>query len=169
MAGLGHKFTPPQRVFIGLGLVLILADVITKEIMLDLIFDPPRVIQLTSFFNLVPVWNKGVSFGMLSGYPWLTSLVIPIIACAVVAWLWRQLPSLGPVGHVAASLIAGGALGNVLDRLRFGQVVDFLDFHYAGYHWPAFNLADISIFLGVALWLYEAVINRPQTPPEQTS
>jgi len=149
----------------GVIIVLIAADQISKQIMLDLVFMPPQVITVTGFFNLVPVWNSGVSFGLLAEYAYLVGFAIPLIALGVVIWLWRQLPLLGAAGQYAAGFIAGGAAGNVLDRLRFGKVVDFLDFHLYGYHWPAFNLADISIFLGVALWLYEAFISTRNKAP----
>ena len=155
----------PQKRFLGLVIALFIADLITKQWMLSLVFEPPRVIEITPFFNLVPVWNSGVSFGLLAEYAYLVGFAIPLIALVVVIWLWRQLPLLGAAGQYAAGFIAGGAAGNVLDRLRFGKVVDFLDFHLYGYHWPAFNLADISIFLGVALWLYEAFISTRNKAP----
>ena len=156
---------PSQKRFSGVMAAIFLADLASKEWMLSLLFHPPRVIEMTSFFNLVPVWNSGVSFGLFADYAHLVGFAIPLIALGVGVWLWRQLPMLGIAGHYAAGLIAGGAAGNVLDRLRFGQVVDFLDFHLYGYHWPAFNLADISIFLGVALWLYEAFISTRNHAP----
>lgn len=109
-------------------------------------------VEVLPVLNLVAVRNDGVSFGMLGGLaPWwaLVGLALGIMA-ALVVWFWRtQSRLLG----AALGLILGGALGNVLDRLRHGGVTDFLDFHFAGYHWPAFNLADSAIFLGVALLL----------------
>ena len=109
-------------------------------------------VEVLPVLNLVAVRNDGVSFGMLGGLaPWwaLVGLALGIMA-ALLVWLWRtQSRLLG----AALGLILGGALGNVLDRLRHGGVTDFLDFHFAGYHWPAFNLADSAIFLGVALLL----------------
>lgn len=109
-------------------------------------------VEVLPVLNLVAVRNDGVSFGMLGGLaPWwaLVGFALGIMA-ALLVWLWRtQSLLLG----AALGLILGGALGNVLDRLRHGGVTDFLDFHFAGYHWPAFNLADSAIFLGVALLL----------------
>ena len=109
-------------------------------------------IEVLPVLNLVAVRNDGVSFGMLGGLaPWwaLVGLALGIMA-ALLVWLWRTQSRLLGAG---LGLILGGALGNVLDRLRHGGVTDFLDFHFAGYHWPAFNLADSAIFLGVALLL----------------
>jgi signal peptidase II len=119
------------------------------------LFEAPTVV-VTDFFNLVMVWNPGVSFGMLQVDQAHMRLVLSVFAIIVSAgfliWLWREpRPSIAfPLG-----LIAGGALGNVCDRLRFGAVADFLDFHVAGYHWPAFNLADSAITIGVILLLVD--------------
>lgn len=131
--------------------------------MLALIFDPPRVIEITPFFNLAPVWNPGVSFGVLASQPAVVRVVIPLLALAVIGWLWRQLPRLDWTGRLAAGLIAGGALGNVIDRLVYGRVVDFVDLHLAGWHWPAFNLADTALSIGVVLWLTGMVFARPNS------
>jgi signal peptidase II len=110
---------------------------------------------VTSFFNLVLVFNAGASFSFLADAGGWQKWFFVVLALGISAWLLvmlrkhaqeRLLPA-------ALSLILGGALGNVIDRLRFDAVVDFLDFHVAGYHWPAFNVADSSIFVGVALML----------------
>ena len=113
---------------------------------------------MTPFFNLVLAWNPGVSFGMFnSGSPlavWGLAAVALLIVVALLVWLTR-------VGHwlgaAAIGLIVGGAVGNVIDRLRFGAVADFLDFHVSGYHWPAFNVADSAITIGVLFLLYDAL------------
>ncbi|MBC7136816.1 MAG: signal peptidase II, partial [Oceanibaculum nanhaiense] len=83
--------------------------------------------------------------------PWILSLVAIIIAAGLFVWLRR---ARNPLLAVALGLVIGGALGNVIDRVRFGAVVDFLDFHISGYHWPAFNIADAAISLGVVMILY---------------
>lgn len=136
-------------------LLVFVADMATKEWMLSLIFDPPRRIVLTGFFNLTPVWNRGVSFGLFAGHqewiPWILSLVAVAIAAGLFVWLRRAEHRLLAL---ALGAVIGGALGNVIDRLRFGAVVDFLDFHISGYHWPAFNVADAAISLGVVMILY---------------
>jgi len=98
--------------------------------------------------------NRGVSFGMLSADHPATPWILSAFALAVIAGfiLWTRY-DLRPFNAVAVGLITGGALGNVVDRLRHGAVTDFLDFHAGGYHWPAFNIADSAIFLGVMLLL----------------
>jgi signal peptidase II len=112
-------------------------------------------IKITSFFSLVKVWNKGVSFGMLNDLEngkYLISIVNIIISGILLIWLYRN--------HSiylmwAISLIIGGAMGNLFDRFKNDAVADFLDFYISSYHWPAFNLADSIVFIGVALLLLE--------------
>lgn len=108
--------------------------------------------QITANFNLVMAWNPGVSFSMFSGYGGITPYVLVIIALIIVAifsrWMWRAETNFHGLCY---ALVIGGALGNVIDRLRFHAVIDFLDFHIYGYHWPAFNVADMSIVVGIAL------------------
>ena len=143
---------------LGFGLLIaaavVVADQATKWAALAALDPMGAPIAVTPFFNLVLVWNRGVSFGMLgglSGYgPWLLSAVALAIVVFLLTWLRRE-P--GPLVAGALGLVIGGALGNVIDRVRFGAVVDFLDFHYAGYHWPAFNVADAAICVGAGLLL----------------
>jgi len=106
-------------------------------------------IEVAPIFNLVLTQNRGVSFGLLNVLPaWtLIALSLAIVAFLCVL-LWRAGTRIAACGF---GLVIGGALGNVCDRVRFGAVTDFLDFHIAGYHWPAFNLADAAIVTGVAL------------------
>ena len=144
---------PDRRLFsfgLALAAAVIVLDQLTKWYMVDVVMAPPRVIEVTPFFNLVMTWNRGVSFGMLGDESgagsWLLSLVAAAIVAGLVFWLRR---ADRPILAVALGLVIGGALGNVIDRLRLGAVADFLDFHLAGYHWPAFNLADSAITVGV--------------------
>ena len=138
--------------FCAIFLPLVVADQATKQIMLDLIFDPPRRIEILTILNLVPVWNRGMSFGMLADSGALVPIGLTGLAIAVSAWLFWMVPRLRRVQRLSAAFIAGGAIGNAIDRLRFGKVVDFIDLHYAGLHWPAFNLADAAITIGAVLW-----------------
>ena len=143
-----------RMVFCAIFVLIVLADQTTKQIMLDLIFDPPRRIEILAIFNLVPVWNRGMSFGMLADGGAMVPIGLTSLAVAVSAWLFWMVPRLHRVQRSAAACIAGGAIGNAIDRLRFGKVVDFIDLHYAGLHWPAFNLADAAITIGAVLWGY---------------
>ncbi len=112
-------------------------------------------IQVTSFFSLVKVWNRGVSFGMLNDLEngkYLISIVNILISGVLFVWLYRNNSK---YLMWAISLIIGGAMGNLFDRFKNDAVADFLDFHISSYHWPAFNLADSIVFIGVALLLLE--------------
>ena len=148
--------------FCAISLLLIVADQATKQVMLDLIFDPPRRIEILAILNLVPVWNRGMSFGMLAGGGALVPIALTSLAIVVSAWLFWMVPRLRRVQRLAAACIAGGAIGNAIDRLRFGKVVDFIDLHYAGLHWPAFNLADAAITIGAVLWGY-SILREQET------
>lgn len=133
-------------------LAALLLDQLTKWVILTQVMAPPRVIEVTGFFNLVLVGNRGVSFGMLSnGTSWsqpLLALFALGVAVALGVWLWR---GTSRFMSLALGLVIGGAVGNAVDRVVHGAVVDFLDFHAFGYHWPAFNVADSGITVGVVL------------------
>ena len=133
--------------------VLVL-DQVTKWLILAVVMQPPRVVEVTGFLNLVLVYNKGVSFGLFGGRGAWTIWVFSALAVAIVAGLMTWLFRRGGLWHtIAVGLICGGALGNVVDRLRFGSVVDFVDFYAGSWHWPAFNVADSAITIGVAVLL----------------
>ncbi len=108
--------------------------------------------EMTSFFNLVMAWNTGVSFSLFSGYGGNAAYVLIFVALAIVClfsvWLWQTKRH---VHGICYALIIGGALGNIVDRARFGAVIDFLDFHVMGYHWPAFNVADMAVVIGIVV------------------
>ncbi|HEY3909078.1 MAG TPA: signal peptidase II [Stellaceae bacterium] len=119
--------------------------------------------RITPFFNLVLVYNRGVSFGLFNagagsdvGFnALLFSLVAAVVVVGLVYWL-RRVSS--PLLSIAIGLIVGGAIGNVVDRIRLGAVVDFLDFHIALWHWPAFNFADSAICVGIAAMLLDGLL-----------
>jgi len=115
-------------------------------------------LEITSFFNLVSVWNSGVSFGMFHGAQYgqiIFSVIVMAITAIMLLWLYRNDKI---YLSWAISFIIGGALGNLFDRIKYGAVADFLDFHLATYHWPAFNIADSFVFIGVAMLLIEDLI-----------
>lgn len=132
-----------------IALLVLVLDQATKWLMLS-IMSPPRIIEVTGFFNLVLAWNTGVSFSAFAGGGaagrWILIGIAIVISGFVLAWMGRTQRRLLIAGF---AVIVGGALGNVIDRVIHGAVVDFLDFHLAGWHWPAFNLADTAITLGV--------------------
>jgi len=127
---------------------------------LDRMGDVERTIPVTSFLNFALVWNKGVTFGLFNKntqhfLPYILIGVAALILFLLGRWLWRTGST--PVA-LALGAIMGGAIGNVIDRLRYGAVVDFLDFHYGTYHWYAFNIADAAIVTGVALLLLDGMV-----------
>jgi signal peptidase II len=140
---------------------IMVADQLVKWSVLGA-FAPGERRELTGFFNLVLVFNKGAAFSFLSQAPgWQTPLLatFAVIAAAVVSYLIVKTSERRLMcGGLAA--ILGGALGNLVDRLRFGQVVDFLDFHAFGWHWPAFNVADSAITVGAALLIIEGFMHE---------
>ena len=143
-------------------LVIIAADQISKWWLLESIRIAEREpIILTPFFKLVMVWNYGISFGMLShpgtAVPWFLQAVALGI-CVVLARLAYQSPS--HTEQIAYGVIIGGALGNVIDRFRFGAVADFFSFHIGDWHYPAFNIADAAIFCGVCVLVGMAVFGK---------
>ncbi|MFT7570069.1 MAG: signal peptidase II [Paracoccaceae bacterium] len=163
------RIFPRQRsepqVLIRLGLpvaaAIIAFDQATKFwIVLD-IMSPPRFIEVTSFFNIVMVWNRGASFGLFSSNsPWtpvLLGAVAVMISIVLAVWMFR---AKSRWLAVSLGLVIGGALGNAIDRVIYGAVADFLDFHAAGYHWPAFNVADIAISIGVIMLLFDGLIEK---------
>lgn len=142
-----------------LALLVVLADQATKQWALATLFRDGRVVEVTPFFNLVAVWNRGVSFGLMASDDPMTPYYLSAFAVAVVTGLaiWLS-KAASPLLRISLGLIIGGAIGNVIDRVRFHAVVDFIDWHFAGYHWPAFNIADSAISIGVVFLLFESFL-----------
>lgn len=125
-------------------------------------FQTHERVAVTSFFNLVLVFNPGASFSFLADAGGWQRWFFTVLALAISAWLAVMIRQHAHerLMPVALALVLGGALGNVIDRLRFGAVVDFLDFHLAGWHWPAFNVADSAITVGVMLLLWQQLTHK---------
>ena len=132
--------------------VVLLLDQLSKWAILEAVMPPPGGIAVASFFNIVLTYNTGVSFGLFQGeaawQPYFLIAVNLAVAVALLLWLRKQD---GRLLGWAVGLVVGGAVGNAVDRFHQPGVVDFLDFHVAGWHWPAFNLADSAIVCGVLL------------------
>jgi signal peptidase II len=138
--------------------LVIVLDQISKPVMRDWL--GAGDVQLTSFLSLVSAWNKGVGFSLLTmtlpSGPYILSALALAIAAGMLIWLLRVSR---PIQAVALGLVIGGALGNVVDRLRLGAVFDFIDVHLGSYHWPAFNLADSALSIGVALLIIDGLFD----------
>jgi len=135
-----------------ISLIVILLDFASKEAILRTL-NEGMLVEITPFFNLVYVFNPGVSFSMFSDAGPVILTVLSLFICAwIVYFIVKEKDGFS---RSCLALMLGGAIGNVIDRLRFGAVVDFLDFHAFGYHWPAFNVADSAICIGVMLLIYQ--------------
>lgn len=138
---------------------VIIIDQITKFAALKwLAFQPP--VELLPFFNLVLVFNSGAAFGFLNdsgGWQNGFFVGVAIIVCVVIIGMLKRLDPNSVQAAIAMSLIVGGALGNVIDRLLYGYVIDFLDFYYQTWHWPAFNVADSAITVGAVLLILDTL------------
>ena len=163
------------RFFIILVLVVV-GDQLTKLWILDnfALYDS-RVI-IPGFFNLTFLRNTGAAFGMLSGMPplWRQIFFISIVVVALVALviMQRKMGRESIWYTLSFAFIGGGAVGNVIDRVRDGSVVDFLDVYIGKYHWPAFNVADSAIFVGVGIFLVLQILEGDEEntePAEDTA
>jgi signal peptidase II len=146
--------------------VVVVLDQITKLIALDRLTLGAPVVLVEGFFALTLVMNTGLAFGLLAGIPPGWRWVVGVLSLGALVVLLRValriLPSGGWREQCAIGLVFGGAVGNLIDRARFGAVVDFVDVYHYGYHWPAFNAADSAISVGVAL-LALRLLRHPTT------
>jgi len=155
-----------MRKWLGLAALVLIADQIMKYVV-SRTFALYESVEVTPFFNLVLVHNRGAAFSFLSdagGWQRGFFICIGFVASVWIAWLIRK-HATQTVFCLALALILGGALGNVIDRILFGAVVDFLDFHAYGYHWPAFNVADAAISCGAALLVWDALTAKGKAAP----
>lgn len=132
---------------------LLILDQGTKGWMLKRWVSMEPAIQVFDFFNISFVWNRGISFGLFKTIPWIPHALIGLIFCIIVGlgvWFWRETNRLNMVG---LGFVLSGALGNLIDRIRFGAVIDFLHFFWDKWHFPTFNVADAAISIGVGLLL----------------
>ncbi len=148
--------------WLGLSALIVILDQISKQ-WISGHFVYGESLPVTGFFNLVLAHNKGAAFSMLSdagGWQRWLFTAIAVIASAWITWLLHKHPQ-QRLFCFALALVLGGALGNLIDRISYGHVVDFLDFHWGGRHFPAFNVADSAITCGAALLLLDSFTNKP--------
>ena len=152
------------RIGLGLAAAIVVVDQVSKWWIVERVMQPPRIIPVTPFFNLVMGWNRGVSFGLFNSDAAVAWVFIGL-ALAIVAFLavWLAKADRTFVA-VALGSVIGGAAGNIIDRIRFGAVADFLDFHAFGHHWPAFNAADTAISAGAVLLIIDALFEGSRSP-----
>jgi signal peptidase II len=154
---------PRRNIGLGLALaaIVVVLDQLSKLWIVDRLAASRSSLHITGFFDIVLVRNRGVSFGLFDNDAAINGIAFSLLAAVIVAvllvWLWRASGMLLPA---AIGLVVGGAIGNVIDRLRLGSVVDFLDFYLGAWHWPAFNLADAAICIGVGLMVIDGLLGR---------
>ncbi|MBO4625951.1 MAG: signal peptidase II [Alphaproteobacteria bacterium] len=156
-------------------LAIILLDQVTKGFLIKLITGgvpvtapawelipvPYLMAHVTNFFNVVFTWNPGTSFSLFRSLGESAPIVIVVITAFVVGFIsYYMVKRANSYERLPLAFIVGGAMGNLIDRIRFGAVVDFLDFHIGGAHWPAFNVADIFICVGVGLYVLNWIVGR---------
>jgi signal peptidase II len=145
------------------------ADQVTKRL-IEAALQPGESRAFGSFFNLVLAYNRGAAFSLLadaSGWQRPAFVAVALAAVALILWLLAR-HSGDRLFCLALALILGGALGNLWDRATLGHVVDFLDFHAGGYHWPAFNVADSAITVGAALLIYDGFRAQRRGMPKRS-
>ena len=161
-----------MRIGLAMAALLLAADQLSKWWVLEVLDLPPRrTVPLVEAgplgLDLTMVWNRGVTFGLLSGEGPLNHLLLALLAAAIALFLLRWMTRAEtPAVAVALGAVVGGAVGNVIDRLRFGAVVDFVDAHAWGWHWYVFNIADAGIVCGVGVLLADALFRRPPAAKE---
>ena len=145
-----------------LAALVIVLDQLSKWLALASIM-PGEVIYFAPFWNWVLTFNPGAAFSLLADQPGWQRWFFTLLALAVAAWIALELRKHPEqkLLSLALTLVMGGALGNVIDRVRFGAVVDFVQWHAAGYYWPAFNVADSAITVGAILLVFAQLTGAP--------
>jgi signal peptidase II len=158
---------------LGLATTVFVADQLTKTWALARLDAANPVVVIPGFFHLVLVMNPGVAFGIFAGIPpgwrWIVTLFSLTALVLLGSLALRILPRGSVLARVAIGLVFGGAAGNLLDRWRFGAVVDFIDVFWRTYHWPAFNVADSAITVGVCMLAAELALGSHDVPRRDTA
>ena len=155
-----NRFVITILLTLSLASKVILFDQLTKVAVLDYFSNTAKTLEVTSFFNIILHYNKGISFGFLNDIAHANLILgLMVVAVIVAVWVWftrnAVYINITPIG-----LITGGAIGNLIDRLTRQGVVDFLDFHYKNHHYPTFNVADAAIVLGVLMLMISGLVTK---------
>lgn len=149
------------RLWLMLSALVVVVDQVTKW-MAEAWLTPYEAIPVIPMFNLTLAYNTGAAFSFLSdagGWQrWFFILLTVVVIVVLLAWLWG-LKREERLHAIALSLILGGAVGNLIDRILYAHVIDFIDVYYSSYHWPIFNIADSAITIGVAMLIYDMFVN----------
>lgn len=160
MSTLQNKYV--RLIFIA-GIIVVL-DQMTKFVILRTMPLYDSISIIPGFFNLTHIHNPGGAFGFLAKHPsklhHILFLVISSMALCLIFYFYKNTPKTHSFLATGFALIFGGAVGNLIDRIRLGKVVDFLDFYIGGFHWPAFNVADSAVSVGIAIFVTHLVLNK---------
>jgi len=152
-------------VSLSIAFIILIVDQVSKHFASACLSPITPVTIITSVFDLVLVKNQGAAFGLMSGvanpYRTIIFTLISLGAVFLLVYIYRTRPEGNKLVPVAIGLVSGGAVGNWIDRIRFGHVVDFFDFHIGVHHWPTFNVADSCISIGVTLLLIQMIREDP--------
>jgi signal peptidase II len=157
-------FSAPVRRLVLVSICVILLDQLTKWLIVRHLPLYANITVIDNFFNITHVLNPGGAFGFFAEQsPGIRKFIFLFLSSGValfVLWLYRKTAESHIFLSYGLSLIFGGALGNLIDRFRFGKVVDFLDFYVGALHWPAFNIADSAISIGMGILIYHVIFNK---------
>jgi signal peptidase II len=144
--------------------IVVLLDQITKALILRYLPIYKMIPVIPGFFNITHIQNPGGAFGLMANLgPALRSIIflfISSLAVGLIFYFYKKTPANYPWLAAAFALIFGGAIGNLIDRVRFGSVVDFLDFYVGNLHWPAFNVADSAIYIGIGIFVFHLLFKK---------
>ena len=153
------------------GTAIILLDQVTKVYIMQTMRLHESIPVIEGFFSLTYIRNPGAAFGLLasasSGFRTIFFGLTSIFALVLLTTIFFRMRTEDRLGQISVSAILGGAIGNLFDRVRYGEVIDFLDFFVGGYHWPAFNVADAAISVGVFFLIFHFALEKPDTPPDK--
>lgn len=161
-----------EKLYITLSVIvsIVMVDQFTKSIIENTLFLNQVIEVIPNFFNIVYIKNPGAAFGIFSDagtYRVIFLVAVSSIAVALIAYLIGQSEGVPPV--IGLSMIGGGAIGNLIDRAKYGEVTDFLDVYVGSYHWPAFNVADSAITVGVGLMIFIYYIESKAENNDETN
>jgi signal peptidase II len=144
--------------------IIVLLDQITKALIIGYVPFHKTIPVIRSFFNITHIQNPGGAFGLMANLgPTLRSIIflfISSLAVGLIFYFYKKTPANYPWLAAAFALIFGGAIGNLIDRVRFGFVIDFLDFYVGSLHWPAFNVADSAISIGIGIFVFHLLFKK---------
>jgi len=144
--------------------IIVLLDQFTKALIIGHVSFNQTIPVMRGFFNITHIHNPGGAFGLMANLsPALRSIIflfISSLAVGLIFYFYKKTPPNYPWLAAAFALIFGGAIGNLIDRLRFGFVVDFLDFYFGNLHWPAFNVADSAISVGIGIFVFHLLFKK---------